>query len=77
VLATAGSQGEMAIWDVSENADVEDHFKPFLTKGTYDIKDYNPDAPRHKSKKAPKDEDFESASDEEEEAPKKKKKTKK
>lgn len=63
----------MAIWDVSENAEIEEHFKPFLQKGTYNPKDYNENAP----KAAAKEEDFESLSEEEEEAPKKKKKTKK
>ena len=46
VLATAGSQGELAIWDVSENEQIENHFKPYLIKGTFDKHDYDENAPR-------------------------------
>lgn len=41
VLACGGSKGELAIWDVSENKVVEDHFKGYLISGSYNEKDYN------------------------------------
>ena len=41
VLACGGSKGEVAVWDVSENQDIEKHFKNFLVEGSYDKKDYN------------------------------------
>ena len=44
VLASGGNTGEIAVWDVSENLDIENHFKPSLAKGTYNPEDYNPDA---------------------------------
>lgn len=46
VLASGGSNGELAIWDTSENEDIETHFKPYLIKGSYDVKDYDENAPR-------------------------------
>ena len=72
VLACGGSQGEIAIWDSSENISIESHFKPFLEKGSYDSKDYNPNAVIEEEDG---NEDFESMSDEE--ASKKKKDKKK
>lgn len=41
VLACAGSNGELAIWDVSENEKVESHFKPNLIPGSYSKADYD------------------------------------
>ena len=32
------------MWDVSENINIENHFKSHLVKGTYDPEDYDPDA---------------------------------
>ena len=75
VLASGGSNGELAIWDTSENIEIENHFKGFLTKGSYDKKDYDENAPRIEAG-AEDDEDFEDI-DEEAEKKKKKKKVKK
>lgn len=44
VLASGGSKGEIAIWDCSENLDIENHFKAGLKKGTYNPRDYDPNA---------------------------------
>jgi hypothetical protein len=41
VLAAAGSNGELAIWDVSENEKVETHFKKNLIAGSYSKADYD------------------------------------
>jgi len=41
VLATAGSNGELAIWDVSENEKTETHFKGNLIAGSYNKDDYD------------------------------------
>jgi len=44
VVAAGGSQGELAIWDVSETKAIEKHFKEYLIAGSYDASDYNKDA---------------------------------
>ena len=44
VIASGGNKGEIAVWDCSENFDIENHFKPQLAEGSYDKNDYNPDA---------------------------------
>ena len=44
VLACGGNTGEIAVWDTCENKDIEDHFRPFLTPGTYRAEDYDPNA---------------------------------
>ena len=41
VLAAAGSNGELAIWDVCENEKIENHFKKNLTVGSYSKDDYD------------------------------------
>lgn len=41
VLAAGGSNGELAIWDVSENEKVESHFKSNLIAGSYSKNDYD------------------------------------
>ena len=41
MLATGGSNGEMAIWDVSENEKTENHFKGNLIPGSYSKDDYD------------------------------------
>lgn len=41
VLACGGAKGEIAIWDTSENIQLEDHFKANLIKGSFDSKDYD------------------------------------
>jgi len=45
VLATGGSTGQMAIWDISENRQIENHFKGNLIPGSYSLGDYDPNAP--------------------------------
>lgn len=60
VTASGGNRGEIAIWDCSENIDIENHFKSFLVKGSYDVKDYNPNAVLEEEDG---NEDFESMSD--------------
>lgn len=78
VLASGGSNGELAIWDTSESEEVEDHFKPFLTKGSYDVKDYDKNAPRKAPEVEEDEDDFEDMDDAEMTTAKKdKKKTKK
>ena len=76
VLASGGSNGELAIWDTSENIDIENHFKGFLTKGSYDKKDYDENAPRIEVA-AEEDDDFEDMDDETEKKVNKKKNKKK
>ena len=44
VLACGGNSGEIAVWDTSENINIENHFKPYLAKGTYNPEDYDPEA---------------------------------
>jgi len=44
VLAAAGSNGELAIWDTSENEKVENHFKGSLIAGSYNKEDYDENA---------------------------------
>ena len=44
VLASGGNNGELAVWDVSENLNIENHFKNYLIKGTYNAEDYDPNA---------------------------------
>ena len=46
VLATGGSNGEMAIWDTSENEKTENHFKKNLIAGSYNKDDYDENAER-------------------------------
>ena len=72
VLACGGSKGEVAVWDVSENNQIENHFKNFLIKGSYDENDYNIN-----DADAQHNNDYQSMSDSEEEAKKEKKKKKK
>jgi len=68
VVASGGSKGALAVWDISENKAAEAHFKNFLVAGSYKPEDYNPEAA----------EEYESVSEEEDsEAEKKKKKKKK
>jgi len=74
VLATGGSMGEIAVWDVSENIDIENHFKPFLAKGSYSEKDYNPDAVLEEEEA---NDEYESLSEGEKKPKKKTKKAKK
>ena len=76
VIASGGSNGELAIWDTSESLEVEDHFKRFLTKGSYDQTDYDPNAPRVEEGQD-NDDDFEDMEDEVTDKKKKKKKNKK
>lgn len=66
VIASGGSQGEIAVWDCSENIDIENHFKSFLVKGTYDENDYNPDAV---IEEVDSNEEFENMSDNEKKMP--------
>lgn len=73
VLAAGGSKGEIAVWDCSENLDIENHFKPFLVKGTYDEADYNPEAV---AEVADGNDEFEDVSDSEKKKKKKSKKNK-
>ena len=79
VLATGGSKGEIAIWDTSENKGVEEHFKPHLIKGSYDVDDYDIDNKDHELPIEEENDDFEDMSDDdsEEEARKNMKKDKK
>ena len=44
VIASGGNTGEIAIWDVSENINIENTFKSFLAKGSYNEEDYDPNA---------------------------------
>lgn len=74
MLAAGGSKGEIAVWDASENLDIENHFKPFLAKGTYDEADYNPEAV---PETADGNDEFEDVSDSEKKKQKKQKKSKK
>lgn len=62
VMASGGNKGEVAVWDCSENVDIENHFKSFLIEGSYDAKDYDPNAVIAEEDD---DEEFESMSDEE------------
>jgi hypothetical protein len=78
VLACGGSKGEIAIWDISESKKVEEHFKPHLIKGSYDVQDYDIDNTDHEL--PPQEDDFEDMDeddDSEEEAKKLMKKDKK
>lgn len=72
VLACGGSKGEIAIWDTSESLKIEEHFKPFLVKGTYDEADYDIDNNDHEVA-ADGNEDFEDMEEDSDEKPKKKK----
>ena len=72
VLACGGSKGEIAIWDTSESKKVEEHFKPFLVKGTYDETDYDIDNKDHEVP-ADEDQDFEDMEDDSDDDKKKKK----
>ena len=58
VLAAGGNNGEIAVWDTSENEAIETHFKASLPENSYSKADYDPNA-------KPDDEnsDFESISD--------------
>ena len=58
VLAAGGNNGEIAVWDTSENEAVENHFKPHLPVDSYSKADYDPDA-----KPDDDNSDFESISD--------------
>jgi len=44
VIACGGNSGEIGVWDTCENINIENHFKPFLAKGTYNPEDYDPEA---------------------------------
>ena len=63
MLACGGNTGEIAVWDTCENKDIEDHFKPFLTPGTYRAEDYDPNA--QPVEEVAGEKDYESMSDEE------------
>ena len=60
VLACGGNTGEIAVWDVSEDQEIEDHFKPHLIAGSYNPADYDPNAVNVEEDD---NEDFESMSD--------------
>ena len=61
MLACGGQKGEIAIWDVCENKQIEDNFKGYLPEGTYDVKDYDPNA----QNTGGNEEEFEDMEDEE------------
>ena len=79
VVATGGSKGEMAIWDLSESQIIEKHFKGQIVEGSYQKTDYDPSNPGNDVQMEQQEEDdqFEDvSSDESVEKPKKKKKKK-
>ena len=63
VLATGGSRGELAIWDLSESERIEGHFKSHLTAGSYKTEDYDPANPGNK--REDRGEEYDSEDDEE------------
>ena len=71
----------MAIWDISENSQVEKHFKGNLIAGSYSLDDYDPNAPEVDKTGAQPDgqgvDEYEDEDDEDQIAEKKKKKKKK
>ena len=81
MLATGGSKGELAVWDLSESKKIEQHFKGGIIAGSFDEKDYDPANPGNDEMDdaGPEKEtdDFEDISDSEEEKEKEKKKKKK
>lgn len=85
MLACGGSKGEIAIWDISENLNIENHFKGSLIEGSYSKEDYDPDAKYEEVVEGAEDDGFESMDDDEDngivlghvEAKKKEKKDKK
>lgn len=44
VIASGGNTGQIAVWDTSENINIESHFKSMLVKGTYNPEDWDPEA---------------------------------
>ena len=41
VVASGGSKGALAVWDISESKAAESHFKSFLIPGSYKEEDYS------------------------------------
>ena len=81
MLATGGSTGQMAIWDISENSQVEKHFKGKIIPGSYSLDDYDPNAPEVDQSGAQADgqgvDEYEDEDDEDQIVEKKKKDKKK
>lgn len=44
VVACGGQKGEVSVWDMSEDKEIDAHFKSYLIEDSYDVKDYNKDA---------------------------------
>ena len=64
VVASGGSKGELAIWDLSESQIIEQRFKSSIIKGSYSSNDYDPENPGN----APKDDDWQDEDDDQGEA---------
>lgn len=62
VIATGGSKGELAIWDLSESQRIEGHFKSHIVQGSYKTEDYDPANPGNK-KEDRADQDYDDEDD--------------